>query len=304
VRHRWLAIPLALTVITAATYGVMVLSARSAPDHPFFAAEKSRTQIIAHRGGAGLRPENTLSAFSNAAEIGADILEMDVQATADGVIVCIHDATVDRTTDGRGRVASFALSELQKLDAGHYWTGDGGRTYPFRGKGIRVPTLDEVFTRLPEIRMIVEMKHVGPELAQPLCSLIRRFWMTKRVLVASMNIDALIAFRRTCPEVATSMSGREARIFYGVQSLGLAAAYSPPVRALQIPYRLGENVIANRGLIEAAHRRNVQVQVWTISDEARMKELIGIGVDGIITDRPDRLLELIGSADKRRGRPG
>lgn len=272
----------------------MVISARPAPDHPFFAAEKPGTQVIAHRGGADLRPENTLAAFLHAAEIGSDILEMDVQPTADGAIVCIHDATVDRTTDGRGRVDSLALSELQKLDAGYHWSGDGGRTYPFRGQGVRVPALDEVFARLPQTRMIVEMKHGGPGLAQPLCSLIRRSRMAERVLVASLNNDALAAFRKACPEVATSMSRTEARIFYGVQSVRLAAAYSPPVQALQIPYRLDNTVIATGDLVAAAHRRNLKVHVWTISDGERMRELIRIGVDGIITDRPDRLLDLLG----------
>ena len=299
-RYKWLFLPLALIFAAVVTYGVLALFARPAKNHVFFAAEKPGTQVIAHRGGDGLRPENTLVAFSHAAKIGADMVEMDVQATADGAIVCIHDPTVDRTTDGRGRVESLALSELQKLDAAHNWSGDGGRTYPFRGKGVRVPTLDEVFALLPEMRMVIEMKHGGPGLAQPLCSLIRRSRMTERVLVASLNNDALAAFRKACPEVATSMSKTEARIFYGIQSVSLAGAYSPPVQALQIPYRLGETVIATGDLVSVAHRRNLKVHVWTISDGERMRQLVQIGVDGIITDRPDRLLAMLGRA---AGRP-
>lgn len=300
-RPKWLIATLSVIVAAAALLGILAVTARPAPNHPYFAAARPGLQVIAHRGGAGLRPENTLAAFVHAVAIGADVLEMDVQATSDGAIVCIHDTTVDRTTDGRGRVASLALSELRELDAGHNWSGDRGRTYPFRGKGIRVPTLDEVFARLPEIRMIVEMKHVGPEFAQPLCSLIRRFRMTKRVLVASLNIDALIAFRRTCPEVATSMSTREARIFHGAYLVGLESAYSPPVPALLIPDRLRDRTIPTAALVEAARRRNLRVHVWTISDATRMKELIRIGVDGIITDRPDLLLDLMGRAAQRPG---
>ena len=298
--HKWLIAMLSLIIAPAAAYGVMVLFARPAPNHPYFAAEKKGTQVIAHRGGAHLRPENTLAAFSHAVEIGADVLDMDVQGTADGAIVCIHDPTVDRTTEGKGRVESFSLSGLRKLDAGHNWSGDGGRTYPYRGKGMRVPTLDEVFTRFPDTRMIVEMKQVGAAFAVPLCTLIRRSGMTEKVLVASMHEGALAAFRKACPEVATSMSGNEARIFYGIHLARLATAYSPPVQSLQIPYHLGGKVMATGGLVEMAHRRNLKVHVWTVSDDERMKELIRIGVDGIITDRPDRLLTLLGRANKSR----
>jgi len=299
-RYKRLFVTASLIVAAAAIYGVAALSARPALDHPYFAAEKPGTQVIAHRGGAGLRPENTLTAFAHAVEIGADVLEMDVQGTADGAIVSIHDPTVDRTTDGKGRVDSLSLAELRKLDAGYNWSDDGGRSFPFRGRGIRVPALDEVFARFPATRMIVEMKHVGPVFARPLCALIRRSGMTETVLVASMNEDALSAFRRACPEVATSMSGREARIFLGVQFARLDAAYSPPVPVLQIPYRLGENVIATAGLLEAARRRNLKVHVWTINDEERMRELIQLGAGGIITDRPDRLLDLLRRAGRSR----
>lgn len=290
-----------LIVATAAIYGVAAFSARPASNHAFFAAEEPRTQIIAHRGGAGARPENTLAAFSHALDIGTDVLEMDVQHTADSAIVCMHDRTVDRTTNGRGRVDSLTLSELQELDAGHNWSRDGGRTYPFRGKGIRVPTLDEVFTRFPAARMNIEMKHSGPALAQPLCALIRRSGMGQRVLVASMNEAAITAFRQACPEVATSMSRSEAQLFFGIQLVSLDAAYTPPVRALQIPDRIGGDVIATAGLIAAAHRRNLKVHVWTVNDAARMEELVRSGVDGIITDHPERLIGLVRRAGVMAG---
>jgi glycerophosphoryl diester phosphodiesterase len=291
--RKWLLVPSCLVVAAAAIYGMAAFSARPAPDHPFFEADGPRTQVIAHRGGAGLRPENTLSAFSHAVDIGVDVLEMDVQRTADGAIVSMHDRTVERTTDGRGAVGELTLDELRRLDAGHNWTRDGGRTYPFRGKGIRVPALEEVFARFPTTRMNIEMKHAGPVLAQPLCALIRRSGMARRVLVASMNDAAVSAFRQVCPEVATSMSRSEAQLFFGLQRIRLEAAYTPPVRALQIPDRLGHNVVATAELVAAAHRRNLKVHVWTINEAGRMEELVQIGVDGIITDRPDRLADLV-----------
>lgn len=292
-RHKWPLVSLFLAVVVTAAYATVTGFARPAPDHHFFEADRAGTQVIAHRGGAGLRPENTLLALEHAVEIGADILEIDVQLTADGAMVLMHDRSVDRTTDGHGPVAALSLRELRKLDAGYRWSDNGGRTYPFRGKGVRVPMLEEVLERLPAARLNIEMKHAVPALAGPLCALIRGTGAARRVLVASMNEPAIVAFRETCPEVATSMSRSEAWFFFGAQLVSLEAAYTPPVRALQIPYRLGDNVIATSALIAAAHRRNLKVHVWTINDVARMNELIRSGVDGIVTDRPDSLLALL-----------
>jgi glycerophosphoryl diester phosphodiesterase len=209
-RSKWLLATLSVIVAVAAGSGVIAVTSRPAPHHSYFSAANPGLQVIAHRGGAGLRPENTIAAFAHAVAIGADVLEMDVQPTADGAIVVIHDATVDRTTNGRGRVDSFTLAELSKLDAGHRWSGDGGRSFPFRGKGVRIPALEEVFARLPQTRMIVEMKHGRAALARPLCELIRRSGMRENVLVASINVDAVAAFRAACPEVLTAMGNRSA----------------------------------------------------------------------------------------------
>lgn len=292
--HRTLRLALILAVAVAGACIIAVLLARPAPDHAFFAAERPGVQVIAHRGGAGLRPEETLEAFDHAAELGADMFELDVRATADGAIVCLHDPTVDRTTDGQGPVEALKLSELRKLDAGYRWTDDGGKTYPFRGKGIQVPTLEEVFKRHPRMRMVIEMKVRTPEFAQSLCRLTREAGMAQRVLVASFDHDTLHAFRQVCPEVATSMSVREARWFVALSALHLEAAYTPDAIALQVPERLGDIEVLTAGLIKAARGRKLRVHAWTVNDEAATRRLIEIGVDGIMTDRPDRLLALRG----------
>lgn len=237
-------------------------------------------QVIAHRGGAGLRPENTLAAFAHAQASGADMLEMDVRTTADGAIVVLHDATVDRTTEGQGRVDALTLEALQRLDAGYRWSPDGGRSFPFRGQGIRVPALQEVFARFPRLRLIVEMKQYGQEFAVAVCTLIRYAKFSGHVLVASFDSATLTAFRNACPEVATSMSAREVRLLAALRWF-----YTPPAPALQIPDGVAD-------LVTTAKRRNLKVHIWTVNDETRMRELISMGVDGIMTDRPDRLLEL------------
>lgn len=299
-RPGWFIGVLSTILAVGAGFGVAAMTARPAPDHPFFSGLNPAITVIAHRGGANLRPENTLAAFEYAVSIGADVLEMDLRATADGSIVVLHDATVDRTTDGWGRVDSLTLADLQKLDAGYRWTTDGGRTYPYRGQGIRVPALEEVFRRFPAQRLNLEMKRVEPVLAQPLCALIRRSGMTQRVLVASMDVATVEAFRRACPEVATSMSRTEALTFFGLERARLDAVYSPPVQALQVPYFFGDNIVPTPGFVSAARRKGFKLHVWTINDDARMRELIGLGVDGIVTDSPDRLLVLLGRVNPPR----
>ena len=139
-----------------------------AGDHSYFAQDEGRPLVMAHRGGAGLWPENTMFAFERAAEMGADVIETEIHSTADNNLVLIHDKTVDRTTNGTGPVNSFTLAELKELDAGYKWTTDGGRTFPFRGKGITVPTLEEVFTGLPNIPINIDIKQIAPSLAAPL----------------------------------------------------------------------------------------------------------------------------------------
>jgi glycerophosphoryl diester phosphodiesterase len=288
------ALRLALFALLAAglAWLAAVLLARPAPAHPFFALERPGVQVIAHRGGAGLRPEETLEAYDHAARLGADILEIDARATADGAIVCLHDATVDRTTDGSGAVATLTLAELRRLDAGYRWTQDGGRTFPYRGKGLQVPTLEEVLKRHARSRMVIEMKVRTPDFARSLCSLARDAGMAQRVLVASFDDATLDAFRQSCPDVATSMSQREAQIFWLLGKLRLAAASSPDAVALQVPERFGGVEVLAPALIAAARGRNLRVHAWTINDEEAMRRLISLGVDGIMTDRPDRLVFL------------
>jgi glycerophosphoryl diester phosphodiesterase len=293
-RGERLAGALALVALALAALGVVLLAAKPAPQRAFFAAEERGTQVIAHRGGAQLRPENTLEAFAHAAALGADVLEMDVRATADGAIVVIHDATLERTTDGRGAVAALTLAQLRELDAGYRWTADGGRTYPFRGRQVRVPGLAEVFERFPQARMNIEIKPAEPAFAGSLCASIRRSRRAHYVLVASMSEQALEAFRDACPEVATSMGPGEARWFLFAHLARLTAATSPRAAALQIPYRLGERVLPSAALVAAARGRNLRLHAWTVNDEERLRQLIAMGVDGIITDRPDLLLRLLG----------
>ena len=289
-----------IALVLALAYLVMALRSQPVPEHPFFAGQQG-VQVIAHQGGERLRPSNTMVSFRHAMELGVDILEMDIHATRDGVLVAIHDDTVDRTTDGAGKVKELTFSDIQQLDAGHYWSDDGGATYPYRGQGIQIPALSEIFEAFPGMRMNIELKQVDPPIAESLCQMIRHYGQSERVLVASFRQEAMLAFRAACPEVATSMVQAEIQPFWIWNQFGLAAVYQTPANAhaFQVPLRsrlpvLGQVDVLSPRFMRAAHRHNIQVHAWTIDDPAVMNRLIEIGIDGIITDRPDLMLELLG----------
>lgn len=253
----------------------------------------ARPLVFAHRGGGGLHPENTLGAFKYSAEMGVDVLELDVHATSDGTLVVMHDAEIDRTTNGRGKVSQMTLAEVKKLDAAYHFTTDNGQTFPFRGQGITVPTLKEVFDAFPAMTFNIEPKQIEPSVTKPLCEMVRAQKMTAKVIVGSFRQPAIDEFRAVCPEVATAATPREASEFLAMYEIGLTASYTPPMQALQIPQSLGNLRVVSKDFIAAAHRLHLQVHVWTINDPAEMQNLLGLGVDGIMTDYPDRLLKLL-----------
>lgn len=262
------------------------------PQHPFWATT-TPPSVIAHRGGRGLWPENTLYAFRKAVALGADVLEMDIRQSADGDLVVLHDETVDRTTDGSGLVAALPLSRLRELDAGYRWSPDGGKTHPHRGQGLTVPTLREVLKALPQARMNLELKAQGPTLSEPLCALIREHRMEHRVVVASFAQEAMDAFRAACPNVATAATAGEARRFFRLTAVFLDPLFEPRAEALQVPERLGNVEVLTPRFVRAARRLNLKIDVWTVNEPADMKRLAELPVDGIMTDYPDRLLALL-----------
>jgi glycerophosphoryl diester phosphodiesterase len=274
-------------------YGIAVAVANPAPPHPFIKKLPTPPLRIAHRGGAGIWPENTLHAFERAAQLGVDMIELDIHASADGVLVVMHDETVDRTTDGTGLIRQKTLAELKTLDAGYHWTDDGGQSYPFRGMGIGIPTLEEVLQALPQMPMIVEIKQAVPAITNALCRLIRQYGRQEDLIIGSFHVDALREMRQICPEVATSAHANEVRLFVALNFLRLTRTYSPAPFAFQVPVRQDNIEIVTPSFVRGAHERGMQVHVWTVNDLAEMEYLIRIGVDGLITDHPDRLMELL-----------
>jgi glycerophosphoryl diester phosphodiesterase len=270
--------------------------ARPIPDHPYFKPDKFLA--IAHRGGRSLGPENTLYTFKRAVELGANVLEMDLQTTSDGALVILHDRKVDRTTNGTGAVDGFTLSDLKKLDAGFRWSPENSRSYPMRNKGVTIPTLTEVFKDFPDTRINIEIKSSQVNTIQNLCRSIRDNRMSQKVMVACFDAGKLGEFRSICPEVATSAGASEAAIFYWLQWANLESAYSPNAQALQVPETYGDHRIATRRFVDAAHARNMRVHVWTVNQVEAMQRLIDLGVDGIMTDYPERLVKILKGKQK------
>jgi glycerophosphoryl diester phosphodiesterase len=267
-----------------------------APSHPFYSGV-TRPLVIAHQGGDGIWPGDTMYAFEKAVEIGADVLEMDAHITKDGHIVLMHDETVDDTTDGTGLIEEMTLDDLKQLDAAYEWSNDGGQTFPYRGQGIQVPTLDELFQKFPQMRYVIEIKLTKNPIDQPLCGLIRQHGMQDKVVVASFHDEAMQNFRATCPEVATSASRGEVTKFVILGKVFLSGLVRPEYQSIQPPFDPEESYnipIMTKRFIREVHAKNVRVEPWTVNDPELMKQYIEWGVDGIITDRPDLLVEILG----------
>lgn len=255
--------------------------------------------VVGHRGAAGLAPENTLPAFEAAVRHGAHVLELDVWPTRDGEMVVLHDGTVDRTTNGRGHVSEMTLAEVKALDAGYWFTSDGGATYPWRGQGVTIPTLEEVLRAFPGMPFIIEIKSSDPDVVPAVLSVIDRAGARDRVIVGSFHDSVLARVRQLAPDIPTGFAQNEAVRYLILQRLGLGALFRPAAAALQVPEWYGRLRVVNPGFVRLARRQGLEVQVWTINDEETMERLAALGVDAIITDYPDRLQAVLRRMEER-----
>lgn len=251
--------------------------------HPFNSREKL---VFAHRGGARLAPENTMAAFENGVALGSDGIECDVHLSRDGVPVVIHDKTLDRTTDNTGPVDHRTAEELARVDAGYRFSAPDG-SFPFRGRGIGVPSLERVLRAFVGIRVIIEMKQGDAALARAVLDVIRGVGAADRVCVGSFHRGGLDLIRAEAPEVATSASENEARwTLYRAWSrwpFTAARVYC----AFQVPEHAGRMRVVSPAFVRQAHRDDARVDVWVVDGADDITRLLSWGVDGVITDRPD-----------------
>jgi glycerophosphoryl diester phosphodiesterase len=231
------------------------------------------TLKIAHRGSSGTHPENTISAFLAAAEEGADMCELDVQSTRDGAVVVIHDESVDRTTDGVGAITDLTLEEIQRLDA-------GGKFNPsFRGQ--RIPTLDQVMKAVRgKLGLNIEIKEGAIE--WQVCKLMRSYDALSTSMVSSFEWPALEKVRALDAEIRVGLLGEKNRDAL-IDAASAMRAYAVNPRCDMV----------DAAFCKEAHARDLKVLVWTVDAPELMRVLIATGVDGIMTNYPARLRDVM-----------
>jgi len=267
----------------------------------------------AHQGGAWEGPSSTLHAIEAAIAAGATGIELDVHATADGHLVVCHDETVDRTTQASGAIASMDWEEIARLDNAFWWApgadvspGLDDDAYPHRGRApedrrFGVARLEEVLEEFDQVVLNFDIKQTAPAVApyeEALADLLRRYDCADRVIVASFLDAATEAFSAFAPEFSTGAGTLAVAEFYrSVQAGEVPAAMRHA--ALQVPHTFGDITLVDQRFVDVAHEQGLAVHVWTIEEEDEMAELVALGVDGIITDRPTALvgvLERLGCA--------
>jgi glycerophosphoryl diester phosphodiesterase len=242
--------------------------------------------VIGHRGNRAFAPENTIESFAQAVTAGADAIEFDVHVSADGIAVVHHDPTVERTTDGRGAIERLVFDELREFDAGANLTLDGGKTFPYRGKGHRIPSLDEVIEAFPTTPLLIEIK--TPLAATAVRIAIEDHKAQERCLVDSFSSDALRIFEGS-PIPYGAASGDVAKLMSEVL---FASAITPiAYRALCVPLNYRGLPLPVRRFAKIAPKYDCRVHVWTINSRRVARDLWNAGVNGIITDKPAEMLE-------------
>jgi glycerophosphoryl diester phosphodiesterase len=240
-------------------------------DHP-------RPIAFAHRGGGGDWPENTMRAFANAVALGYRYVETDVHATADGAVVAFHDDSLDRLTDGQGRIADLEWETVRAA----------------RVEGEPIPLLEDLLGTWPDLRVNIDAKHDA--VVRPLLAVIDRMGAHDRVCLASFSDRRLVGVRRLCGGRICTAAGP--RTVARLRAAGYGAPTGPiAAGCVQVPPTYGRVPIVDTRFLVAAHRRNLPVHVWVVDDAAEMERLLDLGVDGIMSGRPAVLKEVL----QRRG---
>jgi glycerophosphoryl diester phosphodiesterase len=289
-----------------------------------------RVLNIAHQGGEIEAPSNTLYALKSARNKGSEVLEIDVHATADRELVVLHDATVDRTTNGTGRVDAMTLQQIRRLDAAHWFVPGCGTChdrpaseYTLRGyatgdrpiparllrrgytkSDFRIPTLREVLRAFPHELINIEIKESAPQTTPyegELAALLSEYGRTDDTIVVSFTDNATELFKLQAPLVSTAVGTAQAAAFWASAQGPLPGAPNPRHQALQVPVELSGLTVVTPEFVERAHANGLAVHVWTINDRPTMEWLVDIGVDGVMTDRPTLLEQVLAERGVRYG---
>ncbi len=253
--------------------------------------------MIPHGGGDALFPENTMIAYERSLALGGDVVDIDVQMTADGVPIAFHDPSLDRTTNGTGAVARHTLAQVSTLDAG--WDFSARGTHPFRGVGVRIPTVESILRKFPSRLTTLDLKDQRVAVVKPVCALLRRLRRTVNVYVGVDTAAQVRAFRASCPEVRTSATDDERQALRAARVTGDTSL--PVTQIVSQPRFIGADGARRitSDYLAFSHARNVAVFTWVVDDPDDLRELIELGVDGIYTRRPDVMLRVLRELGRR-----
>ncbi len=255
----------------------------------FFAGNKPR--LFAHRGFSCKFPENTLPAFDAAISEGISYLELDVWTTQDGYVVIHHDADLNRTCGVNRYINKTTLSELKALDPGWGFVSDKER--PFYGQGITIPTLDELCSIFPQANLNIEIKPANEAIGEQVISILYKRKKVSSSLIASSSDSVLNKVRKKAPEIDTSFGHKEIVAFFEwLNNEQHLQAYNPNGDALQVPETFEDKTLVSSQVLEVAHFLGLEVHVWTVNDPQDMSRLLGLRVDGIMSDDPQTLLQV------------
>lgn len=277
---------------------IYFLPVKKRPERSFYRPDDPEVLIIAHRGGKGIAPEGTMAAFDRSFHLGVDVFEYDIHQTADGHLVVIHDPSVDRTTDGRGLINEMTLAEIQALDAGYHFKDEDGN-YSYRNQGVSIPTVREVFETYPKMRQLIEIKDTNnpvlyDRMIEQLWELIQEYEMEDQVMIGSFDHEINERFESYSEGKIPIGAGEQmVREFANLHVPYLNGLAKSSVDSLQLPVEEEGHNLASKNIIQSAKKRNMAIYYWTINEKEEMKDLILKGVDGLITDYPDRMKEVL-----------
>lgn len=252
-----------------------------------------KPHVIAHRGGGGVRPENTLVAFQNAVAQNVDALELDIHMSSDGTLVVAHyDELEIVTAETSGYISKTPLKELQAMNFGH-WFQDQDGEFPYREKRCPILTVEEMFETFGTCVLNIDIKQHEPLVVEKFVQMIERFGLEQKVVVGSFDTGTMRYFRKLLPNVATAATQQEAVTFFAAQKIGLTRLWRHNCTVFQIPETQFGLKIVTKSFVEALQRQGVLVHVWTVNEGVEMQRLLDLGVDGLITDYPARLLKIL-----------
>lgn len=249
--------------------------------------------IIAHRGASAFFPENTIDAFRFAAEQGrADMIELDLRFSRDRMPIILHDPHLERTTSGSGLASQSNCRELSLLDAAYHFDPESKQTFPMRGRGVKIPTLEEVLTQLPGFPLAIELKEDSEDLVHETVRLARLYGMEEKIIIGSEYHGVATVLKKNYPELTRFCSRREIAWLMVKKKLGIMARDQEPRAVASVPRKSLGFCFHSKAWIDFLHARGMRAFFWTINDPGTMRLLAQYGADGIVTDDPKLAKEI------------